>query len=259
MPRFCANLSMMYGEHDFLDRFKAAAEDGFKGVEYLFPYAHAKGDVASALEASGLEQVLFNMPPGNWDAGERGIASLPDRTDEFEAGIGQALDYAKALKSPMLHCMAGIKPDGVDVSEAHSTFVQNLRIAAPKLNEAGIKLLIEPINHFDIPGYFLNTQAQGLAVIEEVGADNVWLQYDIYHQQRTGGELVKTFTKYKDRIAHVQLADNPGRNEPGTGEINYPFLFETLDRENYDGWIGCEYKPKGDTREGLGWFKRYAG
>ena len=257
MPRFCANLSMMYNEHDFLDRFKAAAEDGFEGVEYLFPYAHAKEDIKAALDANGLEQVLFNMPPGDWEAGERGIASLPGREDAFAAGVDEALAYAKALGNTMIHAMAGI-PKNVDHAQAHATYVENLRRAAPKLADAGIKLVLEPINHFDMPGFFLNTQAQGLAVIEEVGADNIWLQFDIYHQQRTGGELAKTFTKYKDRVAHVQLADNPGRNEPGTGEINYPFLFETLDEEGYDGWIGCEYKPKGDTREGLGWFKRYA-
>jgi len=257
MPKFAANLSMLYGEHDFLDRFAAAAKDGFQGVEYLFPYAFEKEVLAEALKVNGLTQALHNMPPGDWDAGERGVACLPDRVGEFQDGVGKAIDYAKALNCSQLHAMAGLRPEGADPDQLDKTYIENLRFAAAKTKEAGIKLLIEAINTIDMPGFYLSTSAQALDVIEKVGSDNLFFQYDIYHMQIMEGDLVRTMEANLPKIAHMQLADNPGRNEPGTGEINYPFVFEAVDRMGYKGWIGCEYKPKAGTTEGLGWLRPY--
>ena len=259
MPKFAANLSMLYGEHDFLDRFAAAAKDGFAGVEYLFPYAFEKDALAEALQANGLTQVLHNMPAGDWDAGERGMACLPDRVDEFQESVGTAIDYAEALGCKQLHVMAGLRPEGVDAAKLDETYVENLRFAAAKTKEAGITLLIEAINTIDIPDYYLSTSAQAFAVMETVGSDNLFFQYDIYHMQIMEGDLAPTLEANLDKIAHLQLADTPGRHEPGTGEINYPFLFDHLDRIGYAGWIGCEYKPATTTAEGLGWFAPYRG
>lgn len=253
MPKFAANLTMLYTEVDFLDRFKAAADDGFKGVEYLFPYAYPAADLAAKLKENGLEQVLHNLPAGDWAAGERGIACHPDRVEEFKKGVDQAVEYATTLGCKQVNCLAGIVPEGVSKEQAHATFVSNMKFAADKLKTAGIRLLMEPINTFDIPGFFLNYTAQAAAIQDEIGSDNVFIQYDIYHAQRMEGELANTFKANQSRITHVQLADNPGRNEPGTGEINYAFLFQFLDNAGYDGWIGCEYKPAGKTSAGLGW------
>jgi hydroxypyruvate isomerase len=253
MPKFAANLSMLFTEEEFLDRFKAAADAGFKGVEYLFPYDYTPAEIKSRLDANGLTQVLHNLPAGDWAAGERGIACHPDRVEEFRAGVDQAIDYATALGCKQVNCLAGIQPAGVSDEQAHRTLVDNLRYAAGKLEAAGILLLAEPINTRDIPGFFLNRTEQALSIFDEVGSDNLKLQYDIYHMQIMEGDLAPTIEKHLARIAHVQLADNPGRHEPGTGEINYPFLFAHLDRLGYDGWIGCEYKPASTTREGLGW------
>ncbi len=253
MPKFAANLSMLFTEEDFLDRFKAAADAGFKGVEYLFPYDYPAAELKARLDEHGLAQVLHNLPAGDWGAGERGIACHPDRIEEFRAGVGKALDYATELGCRQVNCLAGIQPQGVSVEQAHRTLVENLRYAAEKLEAAGILLLAEPINTRDIPGFFLNRTEQALALFDEVGSANLKLQYDIYHMQIMEGDLAPTIEKHLDRIAHVQLADNPGRHEPGSGEINYPFLFAHLDRLGYDGWIGCEYKPKTTTLEGLGW------
>ena len=256
MPKFAANLTMLYGEHDFLDRFAAAAGDGFTGVEFLFPYDYEPQQLVDALKANDLELVLHNLPAGDWGDGERGLACLPDRVTEFRDSVGQAIDYATALGCPQMNCLAGIAPEGADPQVLRQTLVENLRFAAAKLKEAGIRLLIEPINTIDIPGFFLNYSDQALSIIEDVGDDNFFLQYDIYHMQIMEGDLARTIERNLGRIAHMQLADNPGRHEPGSGEINYPFLFDFLDRIGYAGWIGCEYKPAGKTTEGLGWLKR---
>ena len=253
MPRFAANLTMLFTEHAFLDRFEPAAKAGFTAVEFLFPYAFKAADIKQRLDAQGLALVLHNLPAGDWDAGERGIACLPDRVDEFRAGVARAVDYAKALGVPQLNCLAGKAPMGVDAGTLRRTFVANLRYAAAELHKAGLKLLIEPVNNHDIPGFWLNHTALAISVLDEVGAANAYLQYDIYHAQRCEGELAATISKYMARIGHIQVADNPGRNEPGTGEINYAFLFEHLDRIGYSGWIGCEYKPATSTEAGLGW------
>ncbi|MCG6659178.1 hydroxypyruvate isomerase [Halomonas campisalis] len=253
MPKFAANLSMLFTEEDFLDRFAAAAKAGFQGVEYLFPYDFSADEIKQRLDANGLTQVLFNLPAGDWGAGERGIACHPDRVEEFRAGVDKAIEYAKVLGNTQVNCLAGIQPDGVSSEQARQTLVENLRFAADKLEAAGIRLIAEPINTRDIPGFFLNRTEQALEIFDEVGSRNLQLQYDIYHMQIMEGDLAPTIEKHLGRIAHVQLADNPGRHEPGTGEINYPFLFAHLDRLGYDGWIGCEYKPKTTTVEGLGW------
>jgi hydroxypyruvate isomerase len=257
MPRFCANLTMLYNELDFLDRFEAARRDGFAGVEYLFPYAYPKEELAERLERHGLVQTLHNLPAGDWQAGERGLACRPDRVGEFQDSVGRAIEYATALGCQQVNCLAGIPGSGTSTEEARRTLVENLRFAAPKLAQAGIKLLLEPVNTRDIPGFFVNRSAQAIDILDEAGSDNLYLQYDFYHTQVMEGDLVPTFKRLRDRIAHVQIADNPARNEPGTGEINYPFIFATLDAEDYAGWVGCEYKPKGRTEDGLGWFAPY--
>jgi hydroxypyruvate isomerase len=258
MPRFAANLTMLFNELAFLDRFEAAANAGFKGVEYLFPYAYDAAALAERLDRLQLVQVLHNLPAGDWEKGERGIACHPDRVGEFQDGVGRAIDYARLLGCKQVNCLAGIAPAGADPDAVHRTFVDNLRFAADKLKGAGIRLLIEPVNTRDIPGFHLNRTEQAVAVLDEVGSDNLFLQYDIYHAQRMEGELGNTIERHLARIAHIQLADNPGRNEPGTGEINYPWLFRHIDRLGYDGWIGCEYKPALETRAGLGWMQALA-
>ena len=257
MPKFAANLTMLYNEVEFLDRFGAAARAGFKGVEYLFPYPYPKEQLAETLERQRLVQVLHNLPAGDWAAGERGIAVLPERVGEFQDGVGKAIEYATALGCKQVNCLAGIAPQGVAADKVRETFVGNLKFAAGKLKEAGIRLLIEPCNTRDIPGFYLNRSQQALDIIAEVGSDNLGLQYDIYHMQIMEGDLAPTIQRNLKSIPHMQLADNPGRNEPGTGEINYPFLFQFIDRLGYDGWIGCEYKPAGSTSAGLGWIKPY--
>jgi hydroxypyruvate isomerase len=256
MPKFAANLTMLFNEVPFLDRFERAAKAGFDAVEFLFPYAFEAQEIKQRLDDNGLKLVLHNLPAGDWDAGERGIACHPDRVDEFRVGVARAIDYATTLGVPQLNCLAGKAPAGVDDALLRKTFVANLKFSASELKKAGLKQLIEPINTFDIPGFYLNRTAQALAILDEVGADNAYVQYDIYHAQRMEGELAATMHKHLPRIGHIQLADNPGRNEPGTGEINYPFLFAHLDRIGYDGWIGCEYKPAATTEAGLNWRQR---
>jgi hydroxypyruvate isomerase len=252
MPRFAANLTMLYTEHPFLDRFERAARAGFEAVEFLFPYAYSTGELLDRLETHRLQLVLHNLPAGDWDAGERGIACLPDRVDEFRRGVAAAIEYAHALNVPQVNCLAG-KASGVPDHLLRQTFVDNLRYAAAELKRANIKLLIEPINTYDIPGFYLSRVSQAAAILDEVGSDNLYIQYDLYHQQRMEGELIGTLQKHLARIAHVQLADNPGRHEPGTGEIHYGHVFDALDRVGYAGWVGCEYKPATTTDAGLGW------
>lgn len=257
MPRFASNLTMMFNEVDFLERFAAAAGAGFRAVEYLFPYAYDKAELAERLSAHGLAQVLHNLPAGDWAAGERGIACLPERTGEFRDGVGRAIDYATALACPQVNCLAGLVPEGADPAVLRATFVDNLHFAAEALKEAGIRLLIEPINSRDIPGFYLTHTAQALDIIAAVGSDNLFLQYDVYHMQIMEGDLAPSLERHLGSIRHLQIADTPGRHEPGTGEINYPFLFEHIDRIGYDGWIGCEYKPATTTEAGLGWYEPY--
>ncbi len=253
MPRLAANLTMLFNEVPFLDRFEAAAKAGFTAVEFLFPYEHKPAELRARLEANGLKLVLHNLPAGDWGKGERGIGCHPDRVAEFRTGAERAIEYATALGAPQVNCLAGIAPRDVPAGELHSTLVENLRFAAGRLKAAGIRLLIEPINTFDIPGFHLSRTQQALELIAAVGSDNLYLQYDIYHAQRMEGELANTIKANLGKIAHMQLADNPGRNEPGTGEINYRFLFNWLDAIGYRGWVGCEYKPKTTTAAGLGW------
>ncbi len=259
MPKFSANLSFLYQDLPFLDRFAAAAKDGFGGLEYLGPYAEPKEKVADALKTNGLVQALFNVPSGDWAGGERGIACLPDRIQEFRDGVALALDYAKALDCRQLNVISGLVANGADIDTLENVLVENLKYAASRCADAGVKLLIEPINQRDIPGFFLSTTDRAERLLDRVGSDNLYIQYDFYHMQITQGDLIPTFARLKDRIAHVQIADNPGRNEPGTGEINYTFILSELDRLGYDGWVGCEYRPKAGTSEGLGWMKPFAG
>jgi hydroxypyruvate isomerase len=256
MPQFAANLSMLFTERPFLDRFEAAAKAGFTAVEFLFPYAFETREIKARLEAHGLKLVLHNLPPGDWDAGERGIACLPDRVDEFRAGVAKGIEVGTALGVPRLNCLAGKAPIGAADATLRKTIVDNLKFAAAEFRKAGLTLLIEPINYYDIPGFYLNRTAQAIAILDDVGAPNAFVQYDIYHAQRMEGEIAGTLTKHLSRIGHIQIADNPGRNEPGTGELNYAFLFAHLDRIGYAGHVGCEYKPAGTTEEGLGWRQR---
>jgi len=258
MPKFAANLTMLFNEVPFLDRFERAAKAGFKAVEFLFPYPFPAAEIKSRLQANGLQLVLHNLPAGNWDGCERGIACLPDRVGEFRDGVARAIEYGTALGAPQLNCLAGKAPAGVADASLRETFVGNLRYAAGELKKAGLKLLMEPINTYDIPGFYLNRTAQALSIIDEVGSDKLDVQYDIYHAQRMEGELIATMQKNLARIAHIQLADNPGRNEPGTGEIHYGNVFKALDRMGYAGWIGCEYKPATTTEAGLGWLQQHA-
>jgi len=257
MPKFCANLTMLWNELDFLDRFAAAAKAGFTGVEYLFPYDHDMNRLAEELQKHNLTQVLHNLPAGNWAKGERGIGCHPRRVAEFKEGVGSAIGYAQALGCKQVNCLAGIRPSQLDPTVARETFIKNLQFAAAWLKSVDIKLLIEPVNTRDIPGFFLNNSRQALDIIIAVGSDNLYLQYDLYHAQIMEGDLARTIETNLKLIPHMQLADNPGRNEPGTGEINYPFLFEHVDRLGYPGWIGCEYKPKTTTDAGLGWVRPY--
>ena len=268
MPRFAANLSMLYPEHDFLDRFEAAAKDGFQAVEYLFPYAFEARELAARLRDNGLRQVLFNGPPGDWDGGDRGLACLPGREAEFRAGIERALTYADVLESPRIHVMAGLLPAGLDRAAAEAVYVDNLRWAAGTARTAGRDLLIEPINTRDIPGFFLNRQDQAHRIVEAVGAPNLKVQMDLYHCQIVEGDVAMKIRRYlpTGRVGHLQIAGVPARHEPDLGELNYPYLFDVVDEVSaqcgWDGWIGCEYRPRrgtapGGTTDGLGWMRPY--
>jgi hydroxypyruvate isomerase len=253
MPKFAANLSMLYTDTPFLDRFALAHAAGFEAVEFLFPYDYDAAQIADLLTRYQLTLVLFNLPAGDWLAGDRGMACDPHRIEEFQAGVASALSYATALGVTQLHCMAGKVPAGLPLPQAHATYLDNLRYAAQQLQPAGIDLLIEPINHYDMPGYLLTHSSQALQVIAEAACPNLFLQYDIYHMQRMEGELSNTIQANLPFIKHMQVADTPGRHEPGSGEINYRHLFAFIDRLGYDGWLGCEYLPAGDTNAGLGW------
>jgi hydroxypyruvate isomerase len=253
VPKFSANLSFLYPDLPFIERFGAAAREGFKAVEYVGPYAEPKEKIAALLERHGLTQALFNLPAGNWDGGERGIACLPDRIAEFRTGVATALEYAEALGCKTLNALAGIAPPDVGHAILEETFVNNLEYAAKMCEKAETKLVFEPINTRDIPGFFVSTTNHAERIIALANVANVFIQYDFYHMQIMQGDLIPTFARLQNRIGHVQIADNPGRNEPGTGEINYTFVLNELDRLGYDGWVGCEYKPKA----GLAWRKPY--
>lgn len=255
MPRFAANLNWLFTDLPMLDRFGAAKNSGFDAVEYMFPYDYDINDLVKALKALNLVQALHNMPPGDWDAGDRGIGCLPDRVDEFRDTVGMAISAATALQCPKVNCLAGLTPAGADAEELEDTFVSNLSYAAAEFAKHDLQLVIEAINTRDMPGFYLTTSKQAFDIMDKVGAPNLLFQYDIYHMQVMEGDLANTLATNLDRIGHLQLADNPGRHEPGTGEINYPFLFEHIDKIGYDGWIGCEYKPATETLEGLGWLK----
>lgn len=257
MLKFSANLTMLFNEVDFLVRFKCASDAGFRGVEYLFPYEWDKEQLLEQLEKYSLKQVLHNLPAGNWHAGERGIACLPGRESEFQEGVGLAIEYAKKLRCSCLNCLVGIPPDETPIESVHKTLVNNLRFAAVALEKVKIRLLIEPLNSQDVPGFYLTNTRDAIKLIEEIGHTNLWLQYDIYHMQIMEGNLIRTIQDNLPRIAHIQIADNPGRHEPGTGEINYPNIFRFVDNTTYDGWIGCEYKPAGKTEDSLAWTKGY--
>jgi len=248
---------MLFNEVDFLSRFERAAKAGFKGVEYLFPYEWEKDELKERLDKYGLEQVLFNLPAGDWSAGERGIACLPGREGEFQEGVGLAIEYAKTLRCSRLNCLVGLTPKNVSPGKVRQTLVDNLRSTATVLGKEGIRLLIEPLNDQDIPGFYLVSTRDALKLLEEVNHANLWLQYDIYHMQIMEGNLTRTILDNLTRIAHIQLADTPGRHEPGTGEINFTNLLSFINEAGYDGWIGCEYKPAGVTEAGLGWVKPY--
>ena len=257
MPRFAANLSFLFTERPFLERFGAARSAGFAGVAFHFPYAFDRAALAEVVLTSGLDVVLFNLPAGDWASGDRGIACHPRRIAEFQDGVGLAIDYAKLLGCPRLNCLAGIVPPRVDAEKARETLVENLRFAAAVTQRAGIELLVEPLNTRDTPGFLVATSHAALAVIEQAGHANLKLQYDIYHAQVMEGDLARSLREKLPRIGHVQLADNPGRNEPGTGEINFPFLLDDLDRIGYAGWVGCEYKPSGRSEDSFAWMARW--
>jgi len=255
VPKFAANLSMMFNEHDFPNRFAAAAKAGFDAVEFLFPYDYSPAEVAQWHKENNLKNVLFNLPPGDWAAGERGIAALPGREAEFRAGVAKAVEYALALGTPQLHMMAGLVPAGSDMAIHRKTYLENMKFAAQALAKHNLTLLLEPINTRDMPGYFLNTQAQAHQLRVESGEPNVKVQMDFYHAQIMEGDLAETFKKYFKDIGHTQIASVPKRNEPDDGEVNYPYLYQLLDEMGYEGYVGCEYRPKGKTEDGLAWFK----
>jgi hydroxypyruvate isomerase len=268
MPKFAANLSFLYPELDFPDRFEAAARDGFRAVEYLFPYAYDANELAARLKANGLQQVLFNAPPGNWDGGERGIACLPGREAEFREALARATAYAHALGCPRVHVVAGLAPEGSDRASLRRTYVANLAWAAKEAEREGLDVLIEPINTRDIPGFFLNRQDDAHAIVQEVGASNLKVQFDLYHCQIVEGDVATKIREHlpTGRVGHFQIAGVPQRHEPDTGEVNYDYLFSVIDevssQSGWDGWVGCEYRPArgatpGGTSAGLGWFARW--
>lgn len=257
MLKFSANLTMLFNEVGFPDRFERAAKAGFKYVECQLLYDLKKEQVAELLHKHSLQMVMHNLPAGNWAAGERGIACLPGREGEFQKGVGRAIEYAKTLKCSRLNCLCGIAPKEVPERKVRQTLVANLRLAATALEKEGIRLMVEPVNNRDVPGFYLTRTRDALELFKEVNHPNIWLQADIYHMQVMEGNLTRTIIDNLSRIGHIHLADNPGRHEPGTGEINFTNLFRAIDEAGYDGWLGCEYKPAGKTEDGLGWVKPY--
>lgn len=257
MPRFAANISMMFTELPFLDRISAASQHGFDAVEFLFPYAHAASEIAARLQANTIKNILFNMPPGDWDANERGIAALPGREDEFREGVQEAIAYAKVLQTPNLHAMAGLVSENMNSYSCRRTFMENLAYAAQQCAPYGINVLIEPINARDMPGYFLHSQDTAHSIVEEIGEPNLKVQMDFYHAQIMEGDVSMTFKNHRSRIGHIQIAGVPDRHEPDTGELNYEHVFKLLDDTGYDGWVGCEYRPAQETSQGLDWFRRW--
>lgn len=258
MPKFAANLTMMYNEYGFLDRFAAAAKDGFRGVEFLFPYGFAPQEIKARLVDAGLTQVLFNCPPGDWNANERGIAALPGREEEFKRGIEQALNYACVLGTARLHVMAGLVQAGQDRAQHREVYLRNLSYAAQQAAAHDVTILIEPINTRDMPCYFLNYQDEAHAICAEIGAPNLKVQFDLYHCQVMEGDLAMKMRRDIAGIAHMQIAGIPERHEPDMGELNYPYLFRLMDELGYDGWVGCEYRPKAGTSGGLGWLRNWS-
>lgn len=258
MAQFSANLTMLFNELPFLDRFKAARLAGFRAVEYVSSYEYYPGDISDRLKANRLKQVLFNLPVGDWAAGERGIAIFPDRVAEFRDGVATAIRYANALDCPQLNCLVGIAPDGADARILRETLTENLRYASAELQRADIRLLIEPINTRDMPGFFLNTSQQAIDLIRDVGSSNLYLQYDVYHMHIMEGDTLATIARHQPLIKHVQIADYPGRHEPGSGEIDFPAILSHLRSLGYDGWIGAEYKPAAETAAGLGWLSAHS-
>jgi 2-dehydrotetronate isomerase len=256
MLRFAANLTMMYGEYAFPDRFAAAARDGFTAVEYLFPYEYPAKHLAAWLKENGLTQVLFNAPPGDWAAGERGLAAVPGKEAEFRTAMKTALDYAQVLNYPKIHVMAGIQPSGVERAALRRTFVANLKWAAEEASRAGVVLLIEPINTRDMPGYFLNRQDEAHAIADEIGSPSLKVQMDLYHCQIVEGDISTKLKNYLKKVGHIQIASVPARNEPDSGELDYKFVLAQLEELKYEGWIGLEYRPKGNTSQGLGWLRQ---
>lgn len=257
MLKFAANLSMLFCEYPLAERFALAAQAGFNAVEIQFPYSEPAQTLTHALKSADLHMVLHNLPAGDWAAGERGIACHPDRMAEFRDGVEQAIYYAQILGVPQLNCLAGIVPPNVSQAQAKATLINNLQYAAHALEKAALRLLIEPINHFDIPGFFLNHTQQAIDLIAETGSHNIRVQYDLYHMQRMEGELTQTLQRHMTQIGHIQLADTPGRHEPGSGEINFPFVLNAINAMGYEGWIGCEYIPASTTEAGLGWLNPY--
>jgi hydroxypyruvate isomerase len=257
MAKFSANLSTLFTERSFLDRFAAAARAGFRGVECMSPYEFPVAEIAARLREFGLSQASFNLPMGDATKGERGLACLPDRVEEFRRGVARAAEYARALGCPTVNCLAGVPTHLTKMAEARRTLVENLRYAADRLGQAGVQMVMEPLNRYDSPGYFVTRSGRALDIIDETGSNNIKLQYDVYHMQRMEGDLAATIERLLPRIGHIQIAGNPGRHEPSVGEINFRFLIERLDALGYEGWIGAEYNPRGRTEDGLGWFSTY--
>ncbi len=255
MPRFCVNLTMLFADRPFLDRFDAAARSGFTAVEYMFPYDEDVPGIARTLQRLQLTQVLFNLPAGNWQAGDRGIATDPGRRDEFRRGVDRAVQCARTLRCQRLNCLVGKRVEGVPETDQWRTLVDNVRYASHELARDGITLMVEPVNTYDIPGFFLHTSAQAVRLLDEVAAPNLRLQYDLYHMQRMEENLTETLTRLHERIGHVQIADTPDRHEPGTGDIDFPSVLRHLDELGYEGYIGLEYKPSGTSEASFGWIE----